>query len=147
MWVKLTKDTLLHPNIGQGYTQVMKVHNMLSHSHIPICQIWCAYVKEQRRSCPDTYSRWKYNIENKGQGHTKVMNVCDTSSYGDTLMWIRYGMTMSKDIKAVASWTQSQVKNPKKLTLRSKDNDVLGSWMYVTHPLMLIDQLEEYENS
>ena len=31
-------------------------------------------------------TQYNFDIENKGQGHTKVMKVCDTTSYGDTLM-------------------------------------------------------------
>ena len=39
---------------------------------------------------PDSNSLLKYNfdIEVKGQGHAKFMNVCDTSYHGDTLTCI-----------------------------------------------------------
>ena len=76
-------------------TEVINKH-MWSHGDTPMCQIWYAYVKEERRSCPYTNSWWKYNfddIEAKDQGHTEVMNVCYTSSHGDTLMcqtWYDY---------------------------------------------------------
>ena len=57
---------------------------MLSHGNTPMCQIWYAYVKEQRLSCPYKNSLRKYNfdIEAKGQCHTEVTNV-----YGDTLSY------------------------------------------------------------
>ena len=46
---KLIKDTQCRLHIGQGqdHTQV-HVNNMSSHGDTPICQIWYAYVKEQR---------------------------------------------------------------------------------------------------
>ena len=57
----------------------MNVHNMLSHSDTPMCQIWYAYVIEQKRSCPDINSWWKYyfDIETKDQDRAVVTNVCD----------------------------------------------------------------------
>ena len=30
--------------------------------------------------------KYNFDIEVKGQGHTEVMNVCDTLSHGDTLV-------------------------------------------------------------
>ena len=52
----------------------------------PYAKIWYAYVKEQD-ILPDSNSWGKYNfdIEVKGQGHTEFMNVCHTSYHGDTL--------------------------------------------------------------
>ena len=44
---KLIKDTQRRLHIGQDHTQV-HVHNMSSHDDTPTCQIWYAYVKEQR---------------------------------------------------------------------------------------------------
>ena len=54
----------------------------------------------------------------KGQGHTEFMNLRDSSYHGDTLC-AKQSMTMSKDKKA-------------------------GSWMYLTHPLMVIDLCAKY---
>ena len=50
----------------------------------------------------------------------------------------KWSITMSKDIKAEA-WTLNHVINPINLTLRSKVKVVSGSWMYLTHSLMMID--------
>ena len=43
------------------------------------------FVKEPRRSCSytNTWRKYNYDIENKGQDHTEVMNIGNTSSYGD----------------------------------------------------------------
>ena len=54
------------------------------------------------------------------------MNVCDTLSYGDTLMCqIWYGRLIDK--KAAAQ-TQTHIKNPINLTLRLKVNIISGSY-------------------
>ena len=55
----------------------------------------------------------------------------------------KYGMTMSKDKKAVLR-TRSHVKNPIILTLRSKVNAILGSWMFLTHCLIVLDPCAKY---
>ena len=53
----------------------------MSHGDTSMCQIWYAYVIEQRRSCPfKIHGENIILIEAKDQGHTEVMNVCDTSS-------------------------------------------------------------------
>ena len=52
-------------------------------------------------------------------------------------------MTISNGKKAEV-WTQNHVINPIKLTLKSKVNVVSGSWMYLTHPLMVIDPCAKY---
>ena len=76
LWVELIEDTpathILVYVKGRGHIEVMNVHSMLSHGDTPMCQIWYAYVKKQRRFCRDTHSWWKYNfdIETKGQGCT-----------------------------------------------------------------------------
>ena len=64
--------------------------------------------------------------------HTMVIQSCAKQS-----------MTLSKDKKAEA-WTQSHVINPIKLTLRSKVNVILGSWMYATHCLIVIHPCATY---
>ena len=55
----------------------------------------------------------------------------------------KYGLTISKSKKSVAR-TQSHVKNPINLTLRSKFKVVSGSWMYATHRLMVIHPCAKY---
>ena len=72
------------------------------------------------------------------------MNVRDTLYYGDTLTCqTKYVCQVSKDKKAEA-WTQNHVINTINLTLRSKFKVVSGSWMYLTHLLMMIDPCAKY---
>lgn len=73
----------------------MNEHNMLPHGDTSICQIWYTFIKEQRGSCPDNHLWLEYNFEfgTKYQVHTEVMNICDTSPFGDTLtchIWYDY---------------------------------------------------------
>ena len=56
----------------------------------------------------------------------------------------KYGMTMSKDKKAVTR-TWRHFKNPINLTLRLKVNIVSVSWMYATQRLMVIDLFTKYD--
>ena len=58
---------------------------MLSQCESPICHIWYAYVKEQRHLARLKSMIQKNNsdIEVKGQGHTELLNVRDTSYHGD----------------------------------------------------------------
>ena len=49
----------------------------------PYAKIWYAYVKKQWQSCQTLIH---FNIDVKGQGHTEVMNECNTLYHGDTLM-------------------------------------------------------------
>ena len=53
-----------------------------------ICQIRNAYSKEQRLFSQKQIHDENINldIQVKGQGHTEVLNVCNTSPHGDTLM-------------------------------------------------------------
>ena len=46
--------------------------------------------------------------------------------------------------KKAEARTQSHVRNPINMTLRSKVNVVSGSWMYLTHPVMVIDPCAKY---
>ena len=55
----------------------------------------------------------------------------------------KQNMSMSKDNKAEV-WTQSHVIIPINLTLRSMVNVVSGSWMYLTHILMVINPCAKY---
>ena len=52
------------------------------------CEIWYAYIKEQRLTCPQTNSWKKYNFDIKAncQGHSEGVDVRDRLSHGDTLM-------------------------------------------------------------
>ena len=91
---------------------------------------------------PDSNSWWKYDfdIEVKGQGHTDFMNVRDTSYHDDTLT-CQTKYNYFKGQKA-ESLTQSHVINPINLTLRSKFKVVSGSWMYLTHLLIVIGMFQ-----
>ena len=113
------------------------------HGDTPKCQICYAYVKEQRRSCTDINSWWKYNfdIEVKSQCPTEVMNVAHCSMVKHSLA--KYGMTMLKDQKAVVR-TQKHAINPFNLTLRSKGNVLSGLWMYATLRLKVIHPCVKY---
>ena len=70
------------------------------------------------------------------------MNVLDTSSLGDRPMcqiWyanVKANRSYRLDMK---TWQK-----PIKLTWRSKVNIQSGSWMYTTHPLLLIDPSAKY---
>ena len=47
---------------------------MLSHGNTPKCQIWYAFAKSKDDLADNTDSWWKYNfyMDAKGQGHTEV---------------------------------------------------------------------------
>ena len=91
---------------------------------------------------PDSNSWWKYDfdIEVKGQGHTDFMIVRVTSYHDDTLT-CQTKYNYFKGQKA-ESLTQSHVINPINLTLRSKFKVVSGSWMYLTHLLIVIGMFQ-----
>ena len=91
---------------------------MLSHGDKPICQNLVCLCHRAKTILPDSNSCWKYNfdIEVKVQGHTEVINVCNTSYH--TIMpnieWLR------KRTKKAVTRTQSHVISPINLILRSK---------------------------
>ena len=59
----------------------------MSHGDTSMCQIWYAYVIEQRLSCPfKIHGENIILIEAKDQGHTEVMNV-HILSHGNTSMY------------------------------------------------------------
>ena len=55
----------------------------------------------------------------------------------------KYGKPMSNK-KTVMGQIRKHVKNPVNWTLRSKGNIILGSWMYVTHCLVVIHPCAKY---
>ena len=91
------------------------------------------------KSCHKPY---KFDLEVKVQGCIRIMNVLDTSSHGDRpICQIWYA-----NVKANRSY-RSYMKTwqkPLNLTLRSKVNIELGSWMYATHRLMVIHPCAKY---
>ena len=135
--------------------------------------------KQKTKNHKQTHSWWKV----KGQGHTEVLNVCDTSYHGDTLMcqiWYdivkrqescglntklcQNGMEVKRSTSYWdhGNWPMCQIwyasvmanrsygsdmkkcENNINLTLRSKVNIVSGSWMYVTHHLVVIHPWAKY---
>ena len=71
----------------------------MSHGDTSMCQIWYAYVIEQRLSCPfKIHGENIILIEAKDQGHTEVMNVCDTSSMVIHTC-AKYGMTINRQTR------------------------------------------------
>ena len=109
-----------------------------------MCQIWYDYVKGQKSCGPNTkpcQNPYKIDLEVKGQCCIGIINISNTSD-----PCAKYDMPMSKQTE-VTSRTWRLVKNPINLTLRSKVNVVSGSWMYVTHCLMVIQPCVKYSMS
>ena len=125
------------------------------YTHVP--NIVCLHVCQRAKTTmPSTYSMWKcyFDVEAKGKGHTRswmwhrfpwwffcaidmIRNISGIFwKDGGVPVGAKYGLTISKSKKSVAR-TQSHVKNPINLTLRSNVNVVSGSWMYATLPLMV----------
>ena len=86
----------------------------------------------------DSNSWWKYNfdIEVEDQGHTEFMNVQGTLYHGDTLTY----QTNYDYVKGQKSWGL----NTKPCHTRSKVNVESGSYMYLTHPLIVINPCAKY---
>ena len=116
----------------------MTANYTLFHGDTAVCQIKNAYVKEQRRSCLDTNSWWKYNfdIENKGQGR-KSSWMFVTHHPMVTHSCARYDITISKD--KITGRNSKPCQNPKRFDLEVKGYVILPKIMYATHPLMVID--------
>ena len=85
---------------------------MVIYPHTKICY---AYVKKEDdlASLKFRLKLYNFNIKVKGQGHTEVMNVSDTSYKGDTLMC----QTMYDYVKGKRNVprTQSHIMNPRNL--------------------------------
>ena len=76
--------------------------------------------------------------------HTMVMHSC--AKHSVTVLQhvhVKNGKSLSKKTE-VTGQTQIHVKNSVNLTLRSKINVVLGSWMYTTHRLIVIHPCVKY---
>ena len=70
---------------GQSHTKVKNIH-MLSQGDTPIRpNLVSLNVKEQRGSYQSQIHDENFDIEVKGQGHTEIINVCDTLYHGDKL--------------------------------------------------------------
>jgi hypothetical protein len=73
---------------GQGPTKVIMVCDTPPYGHAPTYQISLTYLERQKCYGPDKKILFKNNyltffdLEVKGQGHTKVITVCDTPPYG-----------------------------------------------------------------
>ena len=72
----------------------MNVPNTSPNGDTAICQIWHGFIEEQRNSGPDTNpckKNYNFDLEVKGQGHIKDLNVCDILPHGDiTICQIQY---------------------------------------------------------
>jgi hypothetical protein len=70
---------------GQGPTKVIMVRDTLPYGHAPTYQISLTYLKRQKCYGPDKkilFKKQLFDLEVKGQGHTKVITVYDTPPYG-----------------------------------------------------------------
>ena len=69
---------------GQGPTKVIMVCNTSPYGHTPTYQISLTYLERQKCYGPNKKILFKKQLylEVKGQGHTKVITVCDTPPYG-----------------------------------------------------------------
>jgi hypothetical protein len=70
---------------GQGPTKVIMVRDTLPYGHAPTYQILLTYLERQKSYVPDKkilFKKTLFDLEVKGQGHTKVIMVCDTPPYG-----------------------------------------------------------------
>jgi hypothetical protein len=70
---------------GQGPTKVMMVRYSPPYGHAPTYQISLTYLERQKCNGPDKkilFKKQLFDLEVKGQGSTKVIMVCDTSTYG-----------------------------------------------------------------
>ena len=70
---------------GQGPTKVITVHDIPPYGHAPTYQISLTYLERQKYYGPDKkilFKKQLFDLEVKGQGHMKVITVCDTPPYG-----------------------------------------------------------------
>ena len=70
---------------GQGPTKVITVCDTPPYGHAPTYQISLTYPERQKCYGMDKKILFKkqfFDLEVKGQGHTKVIMVCDTPPYG-----------------------------------------------------------------
>ena len=70
---------------GQGPTKVITVHDIPPYGHAPTYQISLTYLERQKCCGPDKkilFKKQLFDLEVKGQGHMKVITVCDTPPYG-----------------------------------------------------------------
>jgi hypothetical protein len=70
---------------GQGPTKVITVHDIPPYGHAPTYQISLTYLERQKCYGPDKkilFKKQLFDLEVKGQGHMKVITVCDTPPYG-----------------------------------------------------------------
>ena len=75
---------------GQGPKKVIKVGNTPPYSHATTYQISSTYLERQKCYGPDKnilFKKQLFDLEVKGQGHTKVITVCDTPPYGHALTY------------------------------------------------------------
>jgi hypothetical protein len=69
----------------QGPTKVITVRDTPPYGHAPTYEISLTYLKRKKCYGPDKkilFKKQLFDLEVKGQGHTKVITVCDTPPYG-----------------------------------------------------------------
>ena len=113
-------------------------HNSWWYIHVPNMVWLCQRGKKLwplHKAISKTLQIWP---SGQGKCGVRIMNVCNTLSHGDRDLCVKYDGPISKQTEVVG-WIQRHLKKPIYLTLRSKVNIVLGSWMYVTyHPMWQI---------
>ena len=121
---------------GQGPTKVITVCDTPPYGHAPTYQISLTYMYLERQKCygPDKkihvlFKKQLFDLEVKGQGHTKVITVRDTPSYGHAPTY-------------QISLTYLERNNY--LTLRSKVKFKRRSLWYATHRLMVMHPHTRY---
>ena len=113
---------------GQGHTEVINIPNTSPHhSDTLMCQVWYAYLKEQRSYGPDTNLHRQTDRQTEYMTHRlMVMHPC-----------AKYRMSMAKN-KEVMARTRIHVKKLIILTLRWKVKVIQRSFIYATHRLIVI---------
>jgi hypothetical protein len=72
---------------GQGPMKDIMVRDTPPYGHAPTYQISLPYLEKQKCYGPDKkiiFKKQLFDLEVKGQGHMKVIMVCDTPPYGHT---------------------------------------------------------------
>ena len=74
----------------QSLTKVITVCNIPPYGHAPTYQISLTYLERQKSYGPDKkilFKKQLFDLEVKGQGHTKVITACDIPPYGHALTY------------------------------------------------------------
>ena len=108
----------------KGPTKVIMVRDTPPYGHAPTYQISLTYLERQTCYGPDKkilFKKQLFDLEVKGQGHTKVITVCETPPYGHTPTYqisLTYLERQKKLWSGQASLSRSRLKQY--VSLRSK---------------------------